>query len=50
MCERNANGPAAGDASMTVMNVVPSDGVVVVRFNVAWSEQLPILFNFIIVN
>jgi hypothetical protein len=50
MCERNANGPAAGDASMTVMNVVPSDGVVAVRFNVAWSEQLPILFNFIIVN
>lgn len=52
MTEIDNNGtPFLGDAKMQVYNVVPQqDGTITVRFNVDWSEQLRVQFNFIIVN
>lgn len=47
----NNGTPFLGAATMQILNVVPQDdGTITVKFNVDWSEQLNILFNFIIVN
>jgi hypothetical protein len=56
MTEVDNNGrPFLGPATMQVYNVVPSpmpenDGTITVRYNVDWSDDLNIRFNFIIVN
>jgi len=52
MTEIDNNGtPFLGAATMQIYNVVPQqDGTITVRFNVDWSEQLRVQFNFIIVN
>jgi len=43
--------PFLGAATMQIFNVVPQDdGTITVKFNVDWSDELDLLFNFIIVN
>jgi hypothetical protein len=51
VCERDGNGnPFMGDAEMSVLNVVPRNQAIDVRWRVNWNSQLPVRLNFIIVN
>lgn len=51
VCERDGNGnPFIGDAEMSVLNVVPRNQAIDVRWRVNWSSLLPVRLNFIIVN
>ncbi len=48
LCELNARGePHMGNAGMKVYNVVPGNGVVIVRGEVDWDEPLTIRISVI---